>query len=62
MPTATAHRHFRQRGATTADGAMLLADDVLALDLDADSVIVSACNSKRGNTYAIPIVARHYPD
>ncbi len=41
---------------------MLLDDDVLALDLDADSVIVSACNSKRGNTYAIPIVARHYPD
>ena len=33
------------RGATTADGAMLLADEVLALDLDADAVILSACNS-----------------
>ncbi|HME25987.1 MAG TPA: CHAT domain-containing protein [Acetobacteraceae bacterium] len=33
------------RGAATADGAMLLADDVLALDLDADAVILSACNS-----------------
>ena len=33
------------RGATTADGAMLLADDALALDLDADAVILSACNS-----------------
>jgi CHAT domain-containing protein len=33
------------RGATTADGAMLLADEVLALDLDANTVILSACNS-----------------
>ena len=33
------------RGATTADGAMLLADEVLALDLNADTVILSACNS-----------------
>jgi CHAT domain-containing protein/tetratricopeptide (TPR) repeat protein len=33
------------RGAMTADGAMLLADDALALDLDADAVILSACNS-----------------
>ncbi len=33
------------RGATTADGAMLLADEALALDLDADAVILSACNS-----------------
>src|SRR4029077_92521 len=33
------------KGATTADGAMLLADDALELDLDADAVILSACNS-----------------
>jgi CHAT domain-containing protein len=32
-------------GATTADGAMLLADDALGLDLDANAVILSACNS-----------------
>ncbi|HEX3347822.1 MAG TPA: CHAT domain-containing tetratricopeptide repeat protein [Acetobacteraceae bacterium] len=32
-------------GAKSADGAMLRADDALAMDLDADAVILSACNS-----------------
>jgi CHAT domain-containing protein len=32
-------------GAANANGAMLMADDALALDLDADAVILSACNS-----------------
>jgi CHAT domain-containing protein len=32
-------------GATTADGAILTADDILKFDLDAETVILSACNS-----------------
>jgi CHAT domain-containing protein len=39
-------------GSTTADGAMLNANDILKFDLDAETVILSACNSGRPNKLA----------
>ena len=45
LPDRAGHRHLGAAGRADANGALLTASDVSGLDLDADAVILSACNS-----------------